>query len=99
MSQRKTLLDELDDVLIRHWSLSVVKAGGLIHLDFSQAIQKALADARDEALEACIKIAQGMVCLESPIGPLHAAGWTGAANAIEEKIRAYLAAAHPEGKT
>jgi hypothetical protein len=62
------------------------------------AIQKALADARDEALNACIKIAQDMVCTHSPIGPLHAAGWTGAANAIEEKIRAYLAAAHPEGK-
>jgi len=53
-----------------------------------EEIEKALADARDEALEACIKIAQDMVCTHSPIGPLHGAGWTGAANAIEEKIRA-----------
>jgi len=44
-----SLLEAINDALIRHWSLSVHRQPGL-RGELRDMIQKALADARDEAL-------------------------------------------------
>jgi len=57
MRLRGKLLDDLNDALILHWSLSLHRQPELL-ASFHETITKALADARDEALEEAAKLVE-----------------------------------------